>query len=86
MYGPYANTRRRHARNWLRDRLPEPAYKGLIATKRAIFGPRHVLRGLIAMRRLLIYFHYDALGQIDAPAAWRQIIIQIILHRPRKAC
>ena len=41
VYGPYANTRRRHARNWLRDRLPEPAYKGLIATKRAIFGPRH---------------------------------------------
>ena len=41
VYGPYANTRRRHARNWLRDRLPGPAYKGLIATKRAIFGPRH---------------------------------------------
>ena len=41
VYGPYANTRRRHARNWLRDLLPGPAYKGLIATKRAIFGPRH---------------------------------------------
>ena len=41
VYGPYANTRRRHARNWLRDRLTGPAYKGLIATKRAIFGPRH---------------------------------------------
>lgn len=41
VYGPYANTRRRHARNWLRDKLPEPAYKGIIATKRAIFGPRH---------------------------------------------
>ena len=41
VYGPYANTRRRHARNWLRDNLPAPAYKGLITTKRAIFGPRH---------------------------------------------
>ena len=41
VYGPYANARRRHARNWLRDLLPGPAYKGLIATKRAIFGPRH---------------------------------------------
>lgn len=41
VYGPYANTRRRHARNWLRDNLPAPAYKGLMATKRAVFGPRH---------------------------------------------
>ena len=41
VYGPYANTRRRHARNWLRDNLPAPAYKGLITTKRAIVGPRH---------------------------------------------
>ena len=41
VYGPYANTRRRHARNWLRDNLPAPAYKGLLATKRAIFGPHH---------------------------------------------
>ena len=41
VYGPYANTRRRHARNWLRDNLPAPAYKGLIMTKRAILGPRH---------------------------------------------
>lgn len=41
VYGPYANSRRRHARNWLRDNLPEPAYKGIMATKRAVFGPRH---------------------------------------------
>lgn len=41
VYGPYSNTRRRHARNWLRDNLPAPAYKGLITTKRAIFGPHH---------------------------------------------
>lgn len=38
-YGPYANTKRRHARNWLRDNLPEPAYKVIINTKRAIIGP-----------------------------------------------
>ena len=41
IYGPYANSRRRHARNWLRDNLPESAYKGIINTKRAIFGPHH---------------------------------------------
>ena len=41
VYGPYANTRRRHARNWLRDNLPAPAYKGLITAKRAVFGPHH---------------------------------------------
>ena len=41
VYGPYANSRRRHARNWLRDNLPESAYKGIINTKRAIFGPHH---------------------------------------------
>ena len=41
VYGPYANSRRRHARNWLRDNLPAPAYKGLITTKRVLFGPRH---------------------------------------------
>ena len=41
VYGPYANTRRRHARNWLRDNLPAPVYKGLITTKRAVLGPHH---------------------------------------------
>lgn len=41
VYGPYANSRRRHVRNWLRDNLPEPAYKGIINAKRAIFGPHH---------------------------------------------
>ncbi|MGN0976192.1 MAG: rhamnan synthesis F family protein, partial [Gemmiger sp.] len=38
-YGPYENTRRRHARNWLRDHLPDPAYKAIINTKRALIGP-----------------------------------------------
>ncbi|MDD4851146.1 MAG: rhamnan synthesis F family protein [Gemmiger sp.] len=38
-YGPYENTRRRHARNWLRDHLPPAFYKALMGAKRAIFGP-----------------------------------------------
>ena len=32
-------SRRRHARNWLRDNLPAGSYKVIINTKRAIFGP-----------------------------------------------
>ena len=38
-YGPYSDSRRRHARNWLRDNLPAGSYKVIINTKRAIFGP-----------------------------------------------
>lgn len=38
-YGPYANTRRRHARNWLRDHLPEGLYWAVWRAKRAVFGP-----------------------------------------------
>ena len=38
-YGPYSDSRRRHARNWLRDNLPAGSYKAIINTKRAIFGP-----------------------------------------------
>ena len=38
-YGPYANTRRRHARNWLRDHLPEGLYWAVWRGKRAVFGP-----------------------------------------------
>ena len=38
-YGPYSDSRRRHARNWLRDKLPAGSYKVIINTKRAIFGP-----------------------------------------------
>ena len=39
VYGPYANTRRRHARNWLRDHLPAGLYWGIWRLKRAVFGP-----------------------------------------------
>ena len=39
VYGPYENTRRRRARNWLRDRLPRPAYDAVMGVKRAVFGP-----------------------------------------------
>ena len=38
-YGPYSNSKRRRTRNWLRDRLPEPVYRGMMRTKRAVFGP-----------------------------------------------
>lgn len=38
-YGPYSDSKRRHARNWLRDNLPAGSYKVIINTKRAIFGP-----------------------------------------------
>ena len=38
-YGPYENSRRRKARNWLRDHLPKETYEGIMKTKRAIFGP-----------------------------------------------
>lgn len=40
-YGPYENSRRRHARNWLRAHLPEKTYRGVMRVKRALFGPRH---------------------------------------------
>lgn len=39
VYGPYANTRRRQTRNWMRDHLPAGLYKTLIRIKRAVFGP-----------------------------------------------
>lgn len=42
VYGPYSNTRRRRTRNWLRDRLPDGVYKGMMRTKRAVFGPHGV--------------------------------------------
>ena len=29
-YGPYSDSRRRHARNWLRDNLPAGSYKVII--------------------------------------------------------
>ena len=38
-YGPYSDSKRRHARNWLRDNLPGGSYRVIINTKRAIFGP-----------------------------------------------
>lgn len=38
-YGPYSNSKRRKARNWLRDRLPEGTYKSVITVKRALIGP-----------------------------------------------
>lgn len=38
-WGPYENSRRRQARNWLRDRLPKPAYQGIMTVKRAVLGP-----------------------------------------------
>jgi rhamnosyltransferase len=38
-YGSYQNSRRRHFRNWLRDRLPQDAYFRLIKVKRALIGP-----------------------------------------------
>ena len=38
-YGPYENSRRRHARNCLRDHLPEGMYKGIMGVKRAVLGP-----------------------------------------------
>ena len=38
-YGPYANTKRRRARNWLRDHLPKPVYESVMDAKRAVFGP-----------------------------------------------
>ena len=38
-YGPYSDSKRRHARNWLRDNLPAGSYRVIINTKRAIFGP-----------------------------------------------
>ena len=40
-YGPYSASKRRHARNWLRDNLPAGSYKVIIRTKRAILGPHH---------------------------------------------
>lgn len=39
VYGPYANSRRRRARNWLHDRMPESAYNKMMGVKRAVFGP-----------------------------------------------
>lgn len=38
-YGPYANSKRRRARNWMRDNLPEGAYRAVLKTKRTILGP-----------------------------------------------
>ena len=38
-YGPYANSKRRRARNWLRDRMSPGAYKNMMRAKRAVFGP-----------------------------------------------
>ncbi len=38
-YGPYANSRRRRTRNWLRDRMPSGMYWGMMHAKRAVFGP-----------------------------------------------
>ncbi|MCI6175015.1 rhamnan synthesis F family protein [bacterium] len=40
-YGPYANSRRRRARNWLRDRMPEKSYRRMMRVKRAVFGPHN---------------------------------------------
>ena len=40
-YGPYANTRRRRTRNWLRDHMPEKAYWCMMRIKRAVFGPHN---------------------------------------------
>ena len=39
VYGPYSNTRRRRARNWLRDHLPKSVYQTVMDAKRAVFGP-----------------------------------------------
>ena len=39
VYGPYSNSRRRRARNWLRDRMPESTYNKMMGVKRAVFGP-----------------------------------------------
>lgn len=38
-YGPYANSRRRRARNWMRDHLPEGTYRVVINAKRRLLGP-----------------------------------------------
>ena len=38
-YGPYANSKRRRTRNWLRDHLPGGAYQALLSAKRAVLGP-----------------------------------------------
>lgn len=39
-YGPYANSKRRRARNWMRDNLPEGAYQAVLRVKRTVLGPR----------------------------------------------
>ena len=39
VYGPYSNTRRRRARNWLRDHMSRDAYLKMMKAKRAVFGP-----------------------------------------------
>ena len=39
VYGPYSNTKRRRARNWLRDRMSDKAFRRMMRLKRAVFGP-----------------------------------------------
>ena len=41
-YGPYENSKRRRARNWLRKRMPKSAYENMMRVKRTVLGPHDV--------------------------------------------
>ena len=41
-YGPYENSKRRRARNWLRKRMPKSAYENMMRVKRTVLGPHGV--------------------------------------------
>ena len=41
-YGPYENSKRRRARNWLRERMPKSAYENMMRVKRTVLGPHDV--------------------------------------------
>ena len=41
-YGPYENSKRRRAQNWLRKRMPKSAYENMMRVKRTVLGPHDV--------------------------------------------